>query len=57
MDLRSRLTDISGPTTVDPPYTEFITLDFRLKTVPLGTNLAVRDVMDVRASPMCYVYV
>ncbi|KAG9217933.1 hypothetical protein CCMSSC00406_0008574 [Pleurotus cornucopiae] len=55
MDLKRRLTDISGRTSIDPPVVN-VTLDFKLKMGILADLIPIRDVMDVRASPMCYIY-
>ncbi len=55
MDLKRRLTDISGRTSIDPPVVN-VTLDFKLKMGVLADLIPIRDVMDVRASPMCYIY-
>ncbi|KAJ8488247.1 hypothetical protein ONZ45_g14025 [Pleurotus djamor] len=54
-DLSKRLEEISGYTTFTPPFTN-VTLDFKLKMDKLGALMPIRDVMDIRASPMCYEY-
>lgn len=55
MKLPDRLSEISGPSTYEPPFTE-VTLDFELKMNALGALLPISDVMDIRTSPMCYRY-
>ncbi|KAF9038245.1 tyrosinase [Panaeolus papilionaceus] len=52
----SRLFEITGRSTVDPPYTN-VTLDFILDVKTLGPAIAIRDIMDIQSSPGCYTYV
>ncbi|KAJ7636904.1 tyrosinase [Roridomyces roridus] len=56
MDLPSRLLDVSGRSSVGPPFVD-ITLDFGLKMLNLAPLVQIRDVMDPRAEPLCYDYV
>ncbi|KAF4568167.1 hypothetical protein EYR40_010436 [Pleurotus pulmonarius] len=55
MDLKARLRDISGRRSINPPVVN-VTLDFKLKMDVLADVMPIRDVMDLRASPMCYTY-
>ncbi|KAL0948838.1 hypothetical protein HGRIS_008961 [Hohenbuehelia grisea] len=54
-DLKKRLKDISGRTSIDPPFVN-VTLDFKLNLGVLAPAIPIRDVMDVRNSPLCYQY-
>ncbi|PPR08304.1 hypothetical protein CVT24_000763 [Panaeolus cyanescens] len=56
MSTPSRLFEVTGRSTVDPPYTN-ITLDFILDVQTLGPAVAIRDIMDIQSSPGCYTYV
>jgi len=55
-DLQTRLTDISGRSTVDPPFTN-VTLAFQLKMSNLANLVTIGDVMDIRTPLLCYNYV
>ncbi|KAJ7484381.1 tyrosinase [Mycena latifolia] len=55
-DLPNRLFDISGRSSVDPPFVN-ITLAFELKMLNLAPLVTIRDVMDPRTQPLCYTYV
>jgi tyrosinase len=54
LDLSHRLTDISGQSSVDPPFKN-VTLDYQLKMDVLAPLVPIRNVMDVRS--LCYNYV
>ena len=54
--LPSRLFDISGHSTPDPPFSN-ITLDFKLDMGNLAPNITIRDVMDIHDQLNCYTYV
>ena len=53
-DLPNRLKDISGRSTVDPPYKN-VTLDFPLEMANLAPRLPIRDVMHITGG-LCYDY-
>ena len=55
-DVPKRLYEISGRSTVDPPY-ENITLEFPLQMSTLGRTVSIRDVMDITGYPLCYEYI
>lgn len=46
---------MSGRSTVDPPYVN-ITLDFELNMMMLAPTVTIREVMDTRNKPQCYIY-
>lgn len=54
--LPSRLYDISGRSTTEPPF-ENVTLDFVLEMGLLAPNITIRDVMNIHQQPSCYTYV
>ncbi|KAF8802290.1 Di-copper centre-containing protein [Phlegmacium glaucopus] len=54
--LPSRLYDISGRSTITPPF-QNVTLDFGLEMGDLAPTIPIRDVMDLRQKPSCYAYV
>ncbi|KAJ8462778.1 hypothetical protein ONZ45_g17812 [Pleurotus djamor] len=54
-DMDKRLTDMSGRATEEPPYVN-VTLEFELKMGPLAPLVPIRDVMDIRRTPLCYKY-
>jgi tyrosinase len=54
--LPSRLYEISGRSTPDPPY-QNITLDFQLEMGNLAPNATIRSVMDIHDDSNCYTYV
>ncbi|KAJ7698575.1 tyrosinase [Mycena rosella] len=56
MDLPERLFDVSGRSSVDPPFVN-ITLAFELKMLNLAPLVPIRDVMDPRSQPLCYTYI
>ncbi|KAJ7098253.1 tyrosinase [Mycena epipterygia] len=56
MDLPNRLFDVSGRSSVDPPFVN-ITLGFELKMLNLAPLVPIRDIMDPRTQPLCYAYV
>ncbi|KAJ7089203.1 tyrosinase [Mycena belliarum] len=55
-DLPARLHDVSGRSSVDPPFVN-ITLGFELKMSNLAPLVPIRDIMDPRRPPLCYTYV
>ncbi|KAJ7669374.1 tyrosinase [Mycena polygramma] len=56
LDLPRRLFDVSGRSSVDPPFVN-ITLSFELKMLNLAPLVPIRDIMDPRSEPLCYIYV
>ncbi|KAF9558272.1 Di-copper centre-containing protein [Agrocybe pediades] len=58
MDLRRRLTDISGKTLpfATPKHKTNVALDFMLKYDRLAASIPIKEIMDVREFPLCYVY-
>ncbi|KAF7338726.1 Tyrosinase central domain-containing protein [Mycena sanguinolenta] len=56
LDLPHRLFDVSGRSSVDPPFVN-ITLAFELKMLNLAPLVPIRDIMDPRSEPLCYRYV
>ncbi|KAJ8520002.1 hypothetical protein ONZ45_g3148 [Pleurotus djamor] len=54
-DLKKRLKDISGRTTIPPPHSN-VTLDYELEMDILAPTVRIRDVMDIRTKPLCYTY-
>nr|ATU82297.1 tyrosinase [Macrocybe gigantea] len=55
-DASKRLYQISGRSTVEPPYKN-VTLDFPLDMVDEAEVLRIKDVMDIRRRPLCYEYI
>ncbi|KAJ7719100.1 tyrosinase, partial [Mycena maculata] len=55
MNLPSRIEDMSGRSTVDPPYVD-VTLDFELNMMMLAPRVTIREVMDIRNDLLCYTY-
>lgn len=51
-----RLYEITGRSTVAPPYTD-VTLDFDLDFGALAPSLKIRQVMNIHEAPACYTYV
>jgi tyrosinase len=51
-----RLHEISGRSTVDPPYTN-VTLDFMLHNGPLAPVIPIQEVMNISGPVLCYDYV
>jgi tyrosinase len=56
MDAHKRLHEISGRSTVDPPYKN-VTLDFMLHSSTLAPPVPIRDVMNIFGPVLCYNYV
>jgi len=58
MDLERRLTEISGKSLPFAPLRlkKNVALDFMLKYDTLAASIPIKDIMDVRAFPLCYVY-
>lgn len=56
MDPVKRLYQVTGRSTVRPPHTN-VTLDFSLEFGRFAPSVAIRDVMDIHAKPLCYTYV
>ncbi|KAF8802282.1 tyrosinase [Phlegmacium glaucopus] len=54
--LPSRLYEISGRSTPDPPY-QNVTLEFELEMGNLAPNVTIRNVMDIHSDSNCYTYV
>ena len=54
--LPSRLFEISGRSTTDPPY-QNVTLDFELEMGNQAPKVPIRDVMDIHDGSNCYTYV
>ena len=54
--LPSRLYEISGRSSPDPPY-ENVTLNFPLEMGNQARSVPIRDVMDIHDSSNCYTYV
>ncbi|KAJ7489295.1 hypothetical protein FB451DRAFT_686309 [Mycena latifolia] len=55
MNFSSRLEDMSGRSTVHPPYVN-VTLDFELDMRMLAPTVTIREVMDIRNDLLCYTY-
>ncbi|KAJ6532764.1 tyrosinase [Mycena vulgaris] len=56
LDLPKRLFDVSGRSSVDPPFVN-ITLAFELKMLNLAPLIPIRDIMDPSSQPLCYTYI
>ncbi|KAJ7322965.1 tyrosinase, partial [Mycena albidolilacea] len=56
LDLPHRLFDVSGRSSVDPPFVN-ITLAFQLKMRNLAPLVSIRDMMDPTSEPLCYRYI
>ncbi|TFK33798.1 hypothetical protein BDQ12DRAFT_637106 [Crucibulum laeve] len=56
VNFTDRLYQVSGRSTVPPPWVN-ITLDFPLDMGTLGETVPIRDAMDIRQAPLCYIYV
>ncbi|KAJ7681228.1 tyrosinase [Mycena olivaceomarginata] len=56
LDLPHRLFDVSGRSSVDPPFVN-ITLAFQLKMLNLAPLASIRDIMDPTSEPSCYRYI
>ncbi|KAJ7847812.1 tyrosinase [Mycena olivaceomarginata] len=56
LDLPHRLFDVSGRSSVDPPFVN-ITLAFQLKMLNLAPLVPIRDIMDPTSEPSCYRYI
>ena len=54
--LPDRLYEISGRSTIDPPFVD-VTLDYPLDMGTLADTIPIRDVMDIWSAPNCYTYV
>ncbi|KAJ7472390.1 tyrosinase [Mycena galericulata] len=55
MNLSSRIEEVSGRTTADPPYAN-VTLDLELNMMMLAPTVTIREVMDIRNDLLCYIY-
>ncbi|KAF7364338.1 Tyrosinase central domain-containing protein [Mycena sanguinolenta] len=55
MNFSSRLEDISGPSTVNPPY-EDVTLDFELDMMMLAPPVTIREVLETPNQLLCHIY-
>ncbi|KAF7358946.1 Tyrosinase central domain-containing protein [Mycena sanguinolenta] len=55
MDYSSRVKDISGRSTVNPPHVD-VTLDFELDMGMLAPPVTIREVMDVPNQLLCHTY-
>ncbi|KAJ6491893.1 tyrosinase [Mycena sanguinolenta] len=55
MDYSSRVEDISGHSTVNPPHVE-VTLDFELDMGMLAPPVTIREVMNVSNQLLCHTY-
>ena len=51
-----RLYDISGRNSSSPPYGN-VTLSYPLEMGDIGPTIPIRDVMDTRKAPSCFIYV
>jgi tyrosinase len=56
MDPHARLHEISGRSSVDPPYRN-VTLHFKLKSGTLAPVVPIRDVMNIMGPMLCYDYI
>ncbi|KAG5641311.1 hypothetical protein DXG03_005544 [Asterophora parasitica] len=56
VDPQQRMYEISGRSTVDPPY-EDVTLDFPLDMDKLARQVRIADVMNIEGGVLCYRYV
>jgi tyrosinase len=56
LDAPKRLFEISGRSTVDPPFVN-VTLDFQLDMGALAPPVPIRDVMDIGGDTLCIDYV
>lgn len=54
--LHSRLYEISGRSTITPPFQD-VTLAFGLEMGELGPTIPIQDVMNIHQKPSCYAYV
>ena len=57
MDPSSRLYQVSGRSSITPPYYQNVTLDFGLDMGGFAPTKPIREVMDIHSGPMCYTYV
>ncbi|KAJ7217120.1 tyrosinase [Mycena pura] len=55
INVSSRQEDISGRSTVDPPYVS-VTLDFELDMMMLAPPVTIKDIVDTRSGWLCYIY-
>lgn len=55
-DPEKRLYEVSGRTSVDPPYRN-VTLEYVLEMGTLAPWVRIREVMDIRRAGLCYEYV
>ncbi|KAF7369148.1 Tyrosinase central domain-containing protein [Mycena venus] len=55
MNFSSRIADMSGRSTVDPPFVN-VTLDFGLDMMAIAPKVTIREVMDIRNDLLCYIY-
>ncbi|KAJ6504088.1 tyrosinase, partial [Mycena vitilis] len=55
MNFSSRVTEISGRLTADPPYSN-VTLDSELGMMEFAPTVTVKEVMDIRNDLLCYMY-
>ncbi|KAF8201276.1 monooxygenase [Mycena galopus ATCC 62051] len=55
LNFSSRIQEMSGRSTADPPYTN-VTLDFELDMLTIAPTVTIREVMDIRNDLLCYMY-
>ncbi|KAF7313884.1 Tyrosinase central domain-containing protein [Mycena chlorophos] len=55
LDFSPRVVDMSGRSTVDPPY-QNVTLSYELDLLGLAPVMEIREMMDTRSELLCYIY-